>query len=167
MPGLITFLRNITRKKSIHLRHLFQIGILMEERGRDFYIKFADKVVKPEVKKLCNKLAEDEIRHKQLIEEALSHWLSFPIYPETLASLEDDLRKRGIFLTPPPPDSSEEEMAKFAIEQEKGTVNFYLSFEKSFPEAWKRMHIQKMVMEEQSHANDLIAAYPQFKDIVV
>jgi len=165
--GGFTFLRNIIKRKSIHLRHLLQIGILMEERGKNFYDKLADRAINPDVKRLCNKLAGDEIRHKQLIEDTLSHWLPFPIYPETLERLERKMNVRGIFLNPPPLDSKEEDMAKYAIEQEKKSADFYLSFEKTFPEIWKRMHVQNLAMEEKSHANDLIAAYPQFKDIIV
>lgn len=84
MGGVITFLRNITRRRSLHLRHILQVGILMEERGKIFYDSFVGRTTNPDVKKLCNKLARDELRHKQLIEETLSHWLPFPIYPETL-----------------------------------------------------------------------------------
>ena len=106
MPGLIAFLRNVTQKKHVHLRHLLKMGILMEERGHDFYNRLAGKSNNPDTKRLCSRLAEDELRHKQLIENILSRWLSIPIDDKRLGLLEDEMKKKGIFLNPPPPDSS-------------------------------------------------------------
>ena len=63
----------------------------------------------------------------------------------------------------PGKEASEEVMAEYAIQQEKKSIDFYLSFERAFPEGWRRMHIQNLVMEEKSHANKLIALYPQFE----
>ncbi len=167
MQKFMTFIRNITGKRNLHLRHLLQVGILMEDRGRNFYLILADKVMRPDVKKLCNKLADDELRHKKLIEDTLSEWLSLPIYKETQAGLEQEMNARRLFLNPPSFESTEDEMVRYAIEQEIKSVDFYMSFETAFPEAWKRMHVQNLVMEEKSHANELIVSYPQFKDMVV
>lgn len=76
------------------------------------------------------------------------------------------MHTRSIFLNPPPVDSKEEDIARYAIDQEKRSVDFYLSFEKTFPEAWKRLHVKRLVMEEKSHLNELITTYPQFKNVI-
>lgn len=167
LPKDDTFFQNYKIKRKTHLRHLLRAAILIEEQGKNFYDKLAEKVTDTNVKNLCRKLAGDEVTHKQLFQNILSHWLSLSIDSESLASFVQELKMRGVFLNPPSPDSTEEDMVKYAIEQEKKTADFYLSFEKAFPEAWKRMHIQNLVMEERIHANKLIASYPQFKYITV
>jgi len=94
----------------------------------------------------------------------LSKWIPIPIDERLLSVFDEDLKLRGIFMNPPPPDSTEEEMVKYSVEQEEKMVQFYLSFERNFVDAWKRMHLERLVMEERAHANQLISLYPQFKD---
>ena len=152
-------------KKRLRLRHILKAGIFMEEQGEFFYNRLAEKVTDAKVKNLCHRLAQDEIRHKRLLEDTLLRWLPLPFNRGSLRLFEEELKSRGIFLNPPSADSAEEEMVKYAIGQEEKSADFYLSFERYFPDAWKRMHIQMLVMEERSHANELISSYPQFKNM--
>ena len=148
--------------KHIHLRHLLQVAVLAEERSKEFYDKFAKKVTDSKVKDLCYFLAQEELRHKEFIEKMLYAWLPLPPNREVIAAIEREMGRWDILTTPPDIYVTEEVMARYAIAQEMKMADFYLSFEGLFPEAWRRMNIQILVMAERSHANRLINAYPQF-----
>jgi len=156
-PKKGSFLHNPKGKNNIHLRHLLRIAISIEEQGENFYDNLAEKTINPDVRHLCRKLAVDEVRHRQYFEKTLNRWLPIPSDMHSIDLLKQKLKKKGIFLDPLPPDVSEEDMIKYAIEQEKKTAEFYLSFENGFPDAWKRMHVERLVEEERSHAKKLMA----------
>ncbi|NQT00022.1 MAG: ferritin family protein [Candidatus Omnitrophica bacterium] len=163
-PKGVSYLRTNAKIKHIHLRHLLQIGMNTEERGRNFYSQLAKKAVEPKVKKLCQKLAADETKHKKFLQNIFSRWLTPPpMDQETAKFIEQQLVIYEIFLHPPTANATIEEMIKYAIKEEEKMADFYLSFEKAFPVAWKRMYIQLLMMEERSHASLLINAFPQFK----
>lgn len=164
LPKKGVLFQNLKVKKNIHLRHLLRMGIQIEQQGEDFYDKLAEKAENLNVKHLCRKLAIDEARHRLFIEKTLYRWLPIPIDMRSLALFERELKKRGIFSDTPPPDASVEDLIRHAIEEEKKTMDFYLSFENSFPEAWKRMRIEKLAEEEKEHINKLINLSSQFKD---
>ena len=151
------FFRNYEIRTKIHMRYLFQIAILIEEQGIEFYTKLAEQSSDVNVKKLCSKLASDEAEHKKLFQDALSRWLPPPADNQSLDSLIQELKNAGLFSDEPPLDTSERDMIEYAIEQEKKTADFYLSFEKAFKHEWKRMRIQQLVMTERAHASDLIS----------
>ena len=154
------FPRHKVRKK-LHLRHIFQMAILIEEKGQEFYYKLADKAVEANLKHMCRSIAQDEAKHKKLFEDTLFRWLPLTADREYLISFAaNELRARGIFLNPPDFTATEDDMARYSIDQEKKMADFYISFENSFPHAWKRMHLQQIVMEERKHASDLMTAYP-------
>jgi rubrerythrin len=156
-PEKGTFLHNPKGKNNIHLRHLLRIAISIEEQGENFYDNLAEKTENPDVRNLCRKLAVDEVRHRQYFEKTLNRWLPIPADLRSLELLKQKLKKKGIFSDPPPLDVSEEDMIKYAIEQENKTFDFYLSFESVFPDAWKRMHVQRLAEEEKGHAKKLMA----------
>ena len=66
----------------------------------------------------------------------------------------------NIYLNQPNVAATEEDMARYAIEQETRMADFYFSFEKSFPDAWKRNYLQMLVMDEREHATKIISIYP-------
>ncbi|MDD3087305.1 MAG: hypothetical protein PHP89_01930 [Candidatus Omnitrophica bacterium] len=146
--------------KKIHLRQLLEAGILIEEKGREFYNRLAEKSTDQKVKDLCFSLSREEVEHKIFMEKILYKWLPLPLTAEALRLIEEEMKRWGIYLNPPGIDATEEDMAKYAIDQEVKMANFYLSFEKSFPQAWKRMNIRLLVTAERSHADKLINAYP-------
>jgi rubrerythrin len=156
-PKKGTFLHNPKGKNNIHLRHLLRVAISIEEEGENFYDNLAENAENPDVRNLCRKLAVDEVRHRQYFQKTLNRWLSIPADMRSLDLLKKKLRKKGIFSDPPPLDVSEEGMIKYAIEQENKTADFYLSFENSFPDAWKKMHVERLVEEEKEHAKKLMA----------
>jgi rubrerythrin len=164
LPKKGVIFHNLKVKKNIHLRHLLRVGILLEQRGEDFYDKLTEKATNLNVRSLCRKLAIDEVRHKHFIEKILYRWLPIPIDIHSLALFERELKKKGIFLDSPSPDASVEDLIKYAIEQEKKMADFFLSFENAFPEAWKRMDIEKLVSEERGHINKLMNLSSEFKN---
>lgn len=144
-------------EKKVHLRHLIQVGISMEEKGKAFYDSLAEKAVKQGVKDLCSGLAQAELGHKQFLEDMVSRWLPLPINNERSAFIERELKARGIFLAPPSPDSTEKEFLKYAIGMENKMMDFYLFFEEKFQETWKKMNVDKVANEERRHAEQLTA----------
>jgi rubrerythrin len=162
-PPLLRSNIKYTKKESMHLGRLLQVSILVEERGTNFYNNLEKRVANPDVKKICLKLATDGIRHKEFIEKNLFRWLPLTMNRQTLTLFEKELTISGIFLNPPSLDSSEQELIKYAIAQEETKANFYLSFEKAFPEPQRRMNIQFLAMEARAHASELIASYQKLK----
>jgi len=152
-------------QNKVHLRQILQMGAVMEKQGEEFYNGLADKSGEPKTKELYRRLADAEVRHRELIEKTLSEWKPIALDVESMKVFDQETRFRGIFASPPPPGSSEEEAAKYAIAQEWKMVDFYRFFENDFPDAWRAMKIQELVMEERRHVKALVAAYPQFKDL--
>ena len=150
-------LAKYTAEKKIHLRHLIQAGVLIEEKGKAFYDSFAERAADKDVKKLCLWLARQELEHKQFLEDMVSQWVPLPIDKERLAVIEHELTIRGIFIRPPSPDLTEREFVEYAISTENKMINFYLFFEEKFTAAWKQMNVQRIVAEERNHAAKLKA----------
>jgi rubrerythrin len=155
LPKDDMFFRDHRIEEKIPMRHLFQIAIRLEEEGKDFYTILAEKASDEKARKMWQKLANDETDHKRLFEKTLSQWLPRPADKESLNSLINELRDRGLFSNPLLPDATEEEAVKYAIHNEEMTADFYLSFEKTFPDAWRKMHIQELVTMERQHAENL------------
>ena len=140
----------------VRLRHIFRIGILLEEQGEAFYRSLSRRLSNPESEKLCLTLADDEARHRQLLEQALRRWIQIPISETEYKVLERNLQSKDIFSNPPSANASLQEVIQYAIEQENKSVEFYQSFEKSFDsDTWKLMHLQDLVREERAHADKL------------
>lgn len=155
LPNDDMFFRDHRIDEKIPMRHLFQVAILLEEEGKNFYNMLAGKASDDKARKMWQKLANDETTHKRLFEKTLSQWLPRPADNESLDTLIRELRDRGLFSNPLLPDATEEEVVKYAINNEEMTADFYLSFEKTFPDAWRKMHIQELVKTERQHAEKL------------
>lgn len=152
--------RNQEIETKVPLRYMFQVAVLLEEQGKEFYEKLAEKASDVKARKLWQGLSDDETAHKRLFETTLSRWLPRPPDKESLDSLTQALRGRGLFSNPPLPDATEEDVIKYAIQQEEMTADFYLSFESAFPDAWKKTHIRSLVTTEREHAERLRAFLP-------
>jgi hypothetical protein len=138
--------------KSVGLRCLFQLAVLVKGQGKKVYVGFAEKASNIRTKSLYSRLAEAEEAHKRIFENSLSAWGHLSPDVGLLDTLCRELDEKGLFKSPPPSDAKEEEVIKYAIEQQGKIVSFFLSFEGSFPEAWKREQIQKLVKIEKSWA---------------
>jgi len=144
----------------IRLRDLFRLAALIEEEGKAFYLNMAAKASKPETRELCEDLAAEEAVHLGMVQAQLGSWR--PLAPNTLSwpAFLEKVRQDELFGGAPGPEASEDEMAAFAIRQEKRTAEFYKAFEEAFPEAWKRAQLRRLVLEEQAHEARLRGAYP-------
>ena len=120
--------RHYKIKKKIPMRYLFQLAILLEERGKKFYNRLADVASNVRAKHLWQELANDKSHHKLLLETTVSGWLPRLPNKESLASFFKELRSRGLFSNPPLPDASKEDIIKYAIQQERIIADFYHSF---------------------------------------
>ena len=134
----------------------------MEEEGKVFYERLAANARNANVKDICLGLARKELEHKQIIESMLHRWLPLPLDTRTAELLKSEIETNGIFMNAPLADAGEKAMVKYAVDQENRMASFYQSFEKAFPGAWKQMHLGELVMEERSHASQLIATYPDY-----
>lgn len=145
----------------IRLRDIFRVAVLIEEEGYAFYMKMAKKARDEKTKELCENLAEEETQHRQLFAELLNHWNPLGVNPLTWPAFIEKVKKEGFFGNPPSESAAEVEMAAYAIKQEIKSAEFYQMFEAAFPEAWKRVRLHRLVLEERSHEARLRAAYPQ------
>lgn len=145
---------------NIRLRDLFRLAVLIEEKGKEFYLKLAAKAADPETKKLCEWLAEQEELHRQFAQDHLNKWRVLGTHLTEWPAFLAKVRQEGFFTDPPPDSASEKELAAYAIRQEHKSAEFYQLFEQSFPEAWKRSRLDRLVQEERSHEAKLRAAYP-------
>lgn len=139
----------------IRLRQVFQLAIRLEECGKLFYENLAVRLSSEDAKKLCRTLAREEEEHKHVFQKHLSQWQSVHFNEQYIDALVTDLRQKGFFSEAMPPETGEKEMLAYAIAQEEKTAQFYQALESTFPEAWKRLHIQQLVVIERAHAAKL------------
>lgn len=146
--------------EDIRLRDLFRLAVLIEEEGLALYLNMAAKASKEETRKLCEDLAAEETVHLHMAQTQLGAWRSLPPNNQLWPAFLEKVRQEKLFGGAPGPQASEAEMAAFAIQQEKRTAEFYKLFEQSFPDAWKRAQMHKLMMEELGHEARLRGAYP-------
>lgn len=146
--------------ENIRLRDLFRVAVMMEEAGRDFYLKLAEKTSDVKTKELCFILAEEEARHWLLLLNRLGRWHTLEVNHLTWPAFLERVKREGFFENAPDDGASEDQLAAYAIKQEAKSAEFYQLFEPAFPEAWKRVRLHNLVLEERSHEARLRAAYP-------
>lgn len=147
----------------IRLRDIFRLAVMLEEKGEELYTKMAGKTSRPETKKLCEWLADQEVMHRQFAQEYLDSWRPLnPHLTEWPAFLER-VKQEGFFENAPGDNAGEDELAAFAIRQEVKSADFYARFENSFPDVWKRDSMRKLVEEERNHEKLLRENYPHLK----
>jgi len=142
-------------KKETRLRHVLQLGRLMEQQAETFYRGFAEQARDTDVRELCLELANEETQHFSLIDNMLSRWESLPMSQEDLESMDAAGRLRNVFLSPPPSDATSEQIIEYAMNEEMRMVDFYKSFEKKFSHTWKEAKLWEMVAEEMGHFSKL------------
>jgi rubrerythrin len=146
---------------NVRLRDLFRVAVMIEEQGKALYHKLESLAADPETKKLCAWLAGEEELHRQFAQDHLNKWRPLGAHLTEWPLLLDKVKQEGFFTDPPGGLSSESELAAFAIKQERKSAEFYRLFEESFPEAWKRDRLDRLVQEERAHEAKLRAAYPE------
>lgn len=147
----------------VRLRDLYRLAVMLEEKGEELYLKLAAKTSSQDIKKLCAWLAGQEVLHRQFAQDRLDRWRPLPPHLTEWPAFLSKVDQENFFGNPPGDDASEEQLAAFAIRQEIKSAEFYAKFEGSFPEAWKRERMQRLVEEERRHEKALREAYPQVK----
>jgi len=147
----------------VRLRDVFRLAVMIEEKGEALYLKLAVKALRPETRKLCQWLADQEAAHRQFVQEQLGKWRALPPHLTQWPAFLEKVRQEGFFEAPPEADAPEEQLAAYAIREEIKSAEFYALFEQSFPAAWKRLSMRRLVDEERAHEAALREAYPHIK----
>ena len=148
---------------NVRLRDVFRVAVLIEEKGKEFYLKLEARAAEPATKKLCAWLAEEEEQHRRFAQDHLDKWRPLGTHLTEWPLILERVKQEGFFAEPPPYTAPEAELAAFAIKQEIKSAEFYRLFEQAFPEAWKRSRLDRLVQEERAHEAKLRAAYPGVK----
>lgn len=148
---------------NIRLRDLFRLAVMIEEDGKAVYERLRDAASSPEAKELCGWLAGEEERHRQFAQAHLDHWRRLGPHLLEWPAFMEKVRQEGFFSDPPGKDAGELEVAAFALRQEIRSAEFYKMFEASFPDAWRKARLDRLVQEERAHEARLRAAYPSLK----
>ncbi|HOP85242.1 MAG TPA: ferritin family protein [Syntrophorhabdaceae bacterium] len=138
---------------------IFQFAIRVEEYGEIFYHKAALNATRDEVRKIFNRLADEEIKHKRIFQELYEKIQDNrppESYPgEYMANLRDFIDGKVIFVK----QSQEKELAiiqdevaaiDFAIQRELDSILFYQE-SKGFVHEGQQKLIDEIIKEERTH----------------
>jgi rubrerythrin len=141
--------------RDVHLRQLLNVAVLLERDGATFYRKLAQGNIPSRVKELCQKFANEEETHQAILQNLSSHWIPLRRDAGQVFDLYSKVKEGRMFGNPPYSITSEQQLIAFAIEQENKLLDFYISFEKAFPEQWNRIKLEQIVMMGQAHVREL------------
>ena len=146
---------------------VFKVGIKIEENGKAFYEKALKVIDNPEIKKLFQELAQEEVGHKKKFEELLGQ-LPPQAAESTVWDLDNEtdayikmMADQHVFVGG---ESIETQIShlknvkdalNLAINFEKDSVIFFLTIQDATDEAKGREFIGQLVKEEQQHLRRL------------
>ena len=155
----------------LNVNELVQFAVRIEENGEKFYREWAQRAGDPERKSFFNKLADDEIKHKQLYAKMLGDVKSFEpdidTYEEYMAYLK--MFSDGVLFNE---EKNREQMKAvktvgqaldFAAQQELDSILFYLELRSFVPKDQETI-VNEVVKEERRHYIDLLNARKNVKD---
>lgn len=138
---------------------IFQFAIRVEEYGEIFYHKAALNAINDEVRKIFNKLADEEIKHKRifqdLYEKVKDNRPAESYSGEYMSYLRDFIDGKVIFVK----QSQEKELAiiqdsmaaiDFAIQRELDSILFYQESKQFVHEGQEKL-IDEIIKEERRH----------------
>lgn len=137
------------------LEHVLTTAIKMEEEGRDFYRQAEARVKDHMGKKMFASLANDEVRHKRLLEALMSKVtpdakdLDIPLPKERLKSVFADAKgqmEKGI-----PPTADDIKALEFAMGKETESYDMYKNAANDSSEPKVKAVFERMAMEENQH----------------
>lgn len=146
---------------------VFKVGVKIEENGKAFYEKALRVVDNPEIKKLFEELAREEVGHKRKFEELLAQ-----LPPRAAeATVWDPQNETDLYIKMMADqhvfvggESIEtlvsrlrdvKDALKLAINFEKDSVIFFLTVQDATDETKGREFIGQLVKEEQEHLRRL------------
>ena len=139
------------------LKNILERAIQSEEHSYNLYTHLAGRVERPETKKLLEGLAEQELRHKEMLESVDLRELT-SLEP---AKIED--QKLAEFLEPTPIDSnaSIQDIVLFAMKKEQSAYEFYQRMSEFSPSASVKGLFERLAEEELKHKNNLETLYEE------
>lgn len=143
------------------MRQALQVAVFIEQEGERFYRDLAAASQDEKIKAMCLKLAEDELAHRKIFEKSLGHWRTLHSKEENIKAYLKKLNLQGLFSSPAYLNASLEDLIENAVGYEKKTIEFYKSIENDFPETWKRMHIENIILLEKEHVDHLSLLKPK------
>ena len=137
------------------LKNILERAIQSEEHSYTVYSHLATKVEKPETRKLLEGLAEQELRHKEMLESfEVDKIDSFEV-----PNVED--RKLTDFMEPTPldPNATIQDVMLFAIKKEQSAYEFYQRMSEFAPSDDVKGLFDKLAGEEIAHKHSLESIY--------
>jgi rubrerythrin len=146
---------------------VFDIAIKIEENGKHFYDRSREIIKEPEVKKLFEELAQEEVKHKEKFQTLKSQ---IPTSAASGAVFDPDqeldlyikmMADQHVFISS---ESLEAQLGgikdakdalKLAVEFEKDSVIFFLTMQEATEGAKGKEFIGSLVKEEQQHLRRL------------
>jgi rubrerythrin len=146
---------------------VFAIAIQIEENGKMFYDRGREIIKDPEVQKLFEELAQEEIKHKEKF-ESLKSQLPSSAAAATVFDPNHELNlylkmmaDQHVFISSTATRAQLDQISdardalKLAIEFEKDSVIFFLSMQEATEGAKGKEFIGTLVKEEQAHLRRL------------
>lgn len=148
-------------------------SIEMEEKGREFYMKVAEKATNEFGRKVFEALADDEIRHLVAIRECCETILKRDKTPQLCAIMpgHKSIRERIIFgkreselLKKVSPDADELKAYEVAMQMENDGYNFYKNTLKDIKDPNAKELYNFLLKEEETHFELISNTYEYLKN---
>ncbi|MBD3168361.1 MAG: hypothetical protein GF307_02685 [candidate division Zixibacteria bacterium] len=134
---------------------ILKIGLATEVNGHKFYKGFAERVTREETRDKINTLADDEIKHREVLEK---------IYRDYFKKDPDNLPEKGLGIFEKAleghrvtTDITAPALLDIAIEAESASRDFYMDGEKSAESQELKEIFRRLADEEDGHFNLLTA----------
>lgn len=137
------------------LKNILERAIQSEEHSYSVYSHLATKVERPEAKKLLEGLAEQELRHKEMLE-------AFDVGKvESFKTPDVKDQKLTDFMEPTPidPNATVQDVMLFAIKKEQSAYEFYQRMSEFAPGGDAKGLFDKLAGEEIAHKHSLESIY--------
>ena len=137
------------------LKNILERAIQSEEHSYNLYTHLAGRVERPEAKKLLAGLAEQELKHKELLLSLdlgkAAAFKATKLEGEGLAELMDS--------APIDPKASVQDIMLFAIKKEQSACEFYRRMSEFSPNASVKGLFERLAGEELKHKGGLETFY--------
>lgn len=137
------------------LKNILERAIQSEEHSYTLYSHLATKVERPETRKLLEGLAEQELKHKEMLES----FEAGKVESFGVAGLED--QKLTDFMEPAPldPSATVQDVMLFAIKKEQSAYEFYQRMSEFAPAGDVKGLFDRLAGEELAHKHSLESVY--------
>lgn len=156
--GVGSFRKIVSRKRDASLREVLMLAVRFLQYGTNFYTRTANTVGDPETKRMCRELARHEARKVARLQDTLNTWLPQSLSPRMVEWAQMFIYKNDLYTRQFSANSSRKEILNYAVSCRNRMKRFYSHFRNTFPELWKRMHLEYLIEEEEEDRKALLAA---------